>query len=99
MDKLAKLILALLPVLLKKRMASRVPVVLEDAPEWGDEDRRNLAAFFKGSTGTKLKAILTHDMYEVAISGVKLSDFEQGVLAGKNRELGYILAHAEIEEA
>ena len=95
MDKLVKLALALLPLLLKRKLAVSLPITLEEAPEWTDDDRKNLAAFLRGATGSKLKDVLVQDMYSAAISGYKMTDFEQGVVAGKNRELGLILAHAQ----
>lgn len=98
MDKMVKLVLWLLPLLVKRKIAVTLPVTLEDSPEWNDDDRKNLAAFLRGPTGSKLKDVLVHDMYSAAISGVKMTDFEQGVIAGKNRELGLILAHAQQDD-
>jgi hypothetical protein len=73
----------------------RLPLALDPAPEWTPDDAADLCRFLGSRAGNKLRLLMLHDLYERALDARERGPYAQGVEAGKNLELGRILALAE----
>lgn len=76
------------------RRVAPLAAMLDDVPEWSNDDAEVLAAFMKSPTGARLRARLWDSAVRAAMDALTRPEFERGEARGLERTLRVIEEHA-----